>query len=161
MVPNLFEDQPTVNANSDEPSNKVPRLSQISKRLDHESPFLISKSLTRTSEFEDESGDGTKDAEEERKDSEAPVVEKQVRTRRRKKLIIDDIKEIDSSTMKSQLSDTSGILGTLELAPPTRKLMQLKESGGVDKLFSLTSRPLHCRFLLKVSCWISRLICSA
>ena len=99
----------------------------------------------------DESGDGTKEDEEGKKDSEAPVVEKQVRTRRRKKLIIDDIKEIDSSTMKSQLSDTSGILGTLELAPPTRKLMQLKESGGVDKLFSLTSRPLHCRFLQKVT----------
>ena len=86
----------------------------------------------------------------EKKKDEAQVVEKQVRTRRKKKLIIDEVKEIDSATMKAQLSDTSGILGTLELAPPTRKLMQWKESGTVDKLFSSTSRPLHSKVLLKV-----------
>jgi len=76
--------------------------------------------------------------------------EKQIRTRRRRnKLIIDDIKEIDSATMKSQLNDTSSILGTLELAPPTRKLMQLKETGGVDRLFAMTCRPLHSKLLNK------------
>jgi cohesin complex subunit SCC1 len=79
------------------------------------------------------------------------VVEKQAKTRRRRKLLIDDVKEIDSSTMKAQLSDTSGILGTLELAPPTRKLMQLKETGGVEKLFAMTSRPLNCKALQKVN----------
>lgn len=79
------------------------------------------------------------------------VVEKQIKTKRRRKLIIDDIKEIDSSTMKSQLSDTTGISGSLELAPPTRKLMQWKETGGVDKLFSMTSRPLHNKALHKVN----------
>jgi cohesin complex subunit SCC1 len=52
--------------------------------------------------------------------------------------------------MKTQLSDTSNILGQLELAPPTRRLMQLKETSGVDKMFSLTSRPLHNKALLKV-----------
>lgn len=52
--------------------------------------------------------------------------------------------------MKAQLSDTSSILGTLELAPPTRKLMQWKETGGVDKLFFMTSRPLHCKALSKL-----------
>jgi hypothetical protein len=52
--------------------------------------------------------------------------------------------------MKAQLSDTSSILGTLELAPPTRKLMELKETGGVDKLFFMTSRPLHSKQLSKL-----------
>ncbi len=76
--------------------------------------------------------------------------EKQIRSRRRRnKLIIDDIKEIDSAAMKSQLNDTSSILGTLELAPPTRKLMQLKETGGVDRLFAMTCRPLHSKLLSK------------
>ncbi len=81
----------------------------------------------------------------------AVVSEKQTKAKRRiRKLIIDDVKEIDSVSMKTQLSDTSNILGQLELAPPTRRLMQLKETSGVDKMFSLTSRPLHSKALLKV-----------
>lgn len=93
-----------------------------------------------------------KDVENEQLEELAPaaVVEKQVRARRRRKIIIDEIKEIDSGTMKNQLSDTSVILGQLELAPPTRRLMQLKETSSVDKMFSTTSRPLHSKVLLKV-----------
>lgn len=78
------------------------------------------------------------------------TVEKQIRTRRKRKLVVDDVKEIDSATMRAQLSDTTSILGTLELAPPTRKLMHLKEIGGVDKLFSMTGRAIHNRIIAKV-----------
>lgn len=78
------------------------------------------------------------------------VVEKQIKSKRRRKLVIDEVKEIDSASMKNQLSDTSNILGGLELAPPTIRLMQLKETSGVDKMFSLTSRPLHNKTLLKL-----------
>lgn len=53
--------------------------------------------------------------------------------------------------MKAQLSDTTSILGTLELAPPTRKLMLLKETGGVDKLFAMTGRPIHSKLVARVS----------
>ncbi len=83
----------------------------------------------------------------------APVQEKEkkIAKRRIRKLIIDDVKEIDSASMKTQLSDTSNIIGQLELAPPTRRLMQLKETSGVDKMFSMTSRPLHSKTLLRVS----------
>jgi cohesin complex subunit SCC1 len=42
--------------------------------------------------------------------------------------------------MKLQLSDTSDIISTLDLAPPTKKLMHWKETGGVEKLFSLPAR---------------------
>jgi cohesin complex subunit SCC1 len=52
--------------------------------------------------------------------------------------------------MKLQLSDTSGIQGSLELAPPTRRLMTIKENGVVDKLFSLTNRPMNCKVLQKL-----------
>ncbi len=88
-----------------------------------------------------------------------PVSERQNKTKRKiRKIIIDDIKEIDSASMKIQLSDTSNILGQLELAPPTRRLMQLKETSGVDKMFSLTSRPLHNKNLSKVADFSLKLI---
>lgn len=52
--------------------------------------------------------------------------------------------------MKSQLSDTSDIVTTLDLAPPTKRLMHWKETGGVEKLFALPGRPIPARVLFKV-----------
>jgi cohesin complex subunit SCC1 len=52
--------------------------------------------------------------------------------------------------MKSQLSDTSDIVTTLDLAPPTKRLMHWKETGGVEKLFALPGRPIPARTLFKV-----------
>lgn len=79
------------------------------------------------------------------------------RTRRKRKLIIDDQKGIPSEAMKVQLSDTSDIVSTMDLAPPTKKLMIWKETGGVDKLFSLPGRTLVSRKIAAVRCntlWI-------
>ncbi|XP_028966864.1 double-strand-break repair protein rad21-like protein 1 [Galendromus occidentalis] len=56
---------------------------------------------------------------------------------RKRKLIIDEVKNISGEEMKAQLSDTSDIVTTLDLAPPTKRLMHWKETGGVDKLLSL------------------------
>ncbi|CAF1437867.1 unnamed protein product [Didymodactylos carnosus] len=67
--------------------------------------------------------------------------------KRKRKLLIDDIKEIDSQSMKTQLSDTSDIVGVLELAPPTRRLMHWKETGGVEKLFTLTATQIFSKSL--------------
>jgi len=53
--------------------------------------------------------------------------------------------------MKNQLSNTSDIVTTLDLAPPTRRLMHWKETGGVEKLFALPGRPIPSRNLFKVS----------
>ena len=72
------------------------------------------------------------------------------RQRRKRKLIIDEKKGIDSKEMKLQLADTSDIMTTLDLAPPTKKLMHWKETGGVEKLFALPGRQI-------VSKWLSRL----
>lgn len=137
VVPALFEDQPTVMP-SDEPAEKIPHLEQDKNDS--------STSLEENKENKDIENENIKPTES----VPAAVVEKQVRTRRRRKLIIDEIKEIDSGTMKNQLSDTSAILGQLELAPPTRRLMQLKETSSIEKMFSTTSRPLHCKILLKL-----------
>ena len=52
--------------------------------------------------------------------------------------------------MKAQLSDTSDIVTTLDLAPPTKRLMHWKETGGVEKLFALPGRPIPARVLFKV-----------
>jgi len=59
-----------------------------------------------------------------------------VRQRRKRKLIIDPLIELDGQTMREQLKDVDDIVTTLDMAPPTKRLMLWKEVGGVDKLFS-------------------------
>merc|ERR1719189_2568754 len=70
-----------------------------------------------------------------------------VRTKRKRKLIVDEVKAIAGEEMKAQLSDTQDIITTLDLAPPTKRLMHWKETGGVEKLFALPGKPLHSRAL--------------
>jgi len=62
--------------------------------------------------------------------------------KRKRKLIVDEQKGIPSETMKLQLSDCSDIVTSLDLAPPTKKLMLWKETGGVEKVFVLPGRPI-------------------
>lgn len=64
--------------------------------------------------------------------------------------MVDEQKGIDSQSMKEQLFQTNDIVTTLDLAPPTRKLMQWKESGTVDKLFALPARIVPTKALEKV-----------
>jgi cohesin complex subunit SCC1 len=47
------------------------------------------------------------------------------------------VKAISGDDLKSQLLDTEDILIPLDLAPPTKKLMVMKEVGATDKLFTL------------------------
>uniref|UniRef100_A0A6P4EEL5 Double-strand-break repair protein rad21 homolog n=1 Tax=Drosophila rhopaloa TaxID=1041015 RepID=A0A6P4EEL5_DRORH len=77
----------------------------------------------------------------------ATVYKGLTKTKRKRKLIIDEIKNISGEEMKAQLADTSDILTTLDLAPPTKRLMYWKETGGVEKLFSLPSRSIPARSL--------------
>ncbi|XP_068930076.1 double-strand-break repair protein rad21-like protein 1 [Petaurus breviceps papuanus] len=58
------------------------------------------------------------------------------KNKHKKKLLIDPVKEISSNTMDKQLSNFMDTLTVLELAPPTRRLMMWKETGGVDTLLS-------------------------
>lgn len=139
----MFDEQTTVNiGNLDDTAAKTNTANEKpddEEQLDKDAAAVM-----------DEPGDENNEIANANKKDAPVTVEKQIRTRRRRKLIIDDVKEIDSTTMKTQLSDTTSILGTLELAPPTRKLMLLKETGGVDKLFSMTGRPIHSRVIAKV-----------
>lgn len=73
-----------------------------------------------------------------------------VRGKRKRKLIVDEQQGIPSESMKLQLSDTSDIVTTLDLAPPTKKLMHWKETGGVEKLFALAGRSLVSKAVKKM-----------
>lgn len=61
---------------------------------------------------------------------------KDARIRRKRKLIVDPVIELDGQTMREQLKNFEDIVTSLDMAPPTKRLMQWKEIGGVDKLFS-------------------------
>uniref|UniRef100_A0A3P8TQB2 RAD21 cohesin complex component b n=1 Tax=Amphiprion percula TaxID=161767 RepID=A0A3P8TQB2_AMPPE len=80
------------------------------------------------------------------------ITVKETKAKRKRKLIVDSVKELDSKTIRAQLSDYSDIVTTLDLAPPTKKLMMWKETGGVEKLFSLPAQPLWNSRLLIVRC---------
>ncbi|XP_041738885.1 double-strand-break repair protein rad21 homolog A [Coregonus clupeaformis] len=77
------------------------------------------------------------------------ITVKETKAKRKRKLIVDNLKELDSKTIRAQLSDYSDIVTTLDLAPPTKKLMMWKETGGVEKLFTLPAQPLWNSRLLK------------
>lgn len=79
----------------------------------------------------------------------ASVLRGLTKTKRKRKLIVDEIKNISGEEMKNQLSDTSDIVTTLDLAPPTKRLMHWKETGGVEKLFALPARSIPARLLSK------------
>lgn len=74
--------------------------------------------------------------------------------KKKRKLIVDEQKAISSESMKVQLANGMDLITPLDLAPPTKKLMQWKESGGVERLLVLPGRPLLRKEHLQVSCSI-------
>ena len=50
--------------------------------------------------------------------------------------------------MKAQLSDTTDIITTLDLAPPSKKLMHWKRTGTSEKMFALPERLMPSKLLL-------------
>lgn len=65
--------------------------------------------------------------------------------------MVDEVKELAGDLIKSQLKDTSDIVTSLDLAPPTKKLMLWKETGGAEKLFGLPGRLHNSKRILGVS----------
>lgn len=49
---------------------------------------------------------------------------------------MDGTKELSNNAIREQLTDWPDLEVAMDIAPPTRQLMQWKESGGVDTLFS-------------------------
>lgn len=66
--------------------------------------------------------------------------------RRRLGIIVDEVKTLSGEEIKAQLSDTKDIVTALDLAPPSKQLMEVKRSTNVDKLFA---QP-ECHILSKV-----------
>lgn len=58
------------------------------------------------------------------------------RGKRKRKLVVDQTKELSNEFIREQLSDFSDLVVPMDLAPPTLQLMLWKESGGADKLFA-------------------------
>uniref|UniRef100_A0A8C7DNU9 RAD21 cohesin complex component like 1 n=1 Tax=Oncorhynchus kisutch TaxID=8019 RepID=A0A8C7DNU9_ONCKI len=64
--------------------------------------------------------------------------------KRRRRLVVDQAKELSNQAIREQLTDYSDLTAPLDIAPPTHQLMQWKESGGVDILFShLCAHVIH------------------
>lgn len=76
--------------------------------------------------------------------------ERTIKAKRKRKLIVDEVKNISGEEMKSQLSDSIDIVTTLDLAPPTKRLMHWKETGGVEKLFALPGDNILSKNISKV-----------
>ncbi|VDN28126.1 unnamed protein product [Gongylonema pulchrum] len=78
-------------------------------------------------------------------------IEKPGRPKRKRRLVVDEQKNISGDEMKGNMADFRDTVQPLDLAPPTRKLMKLKETGIADKLFVNPGCPhLRAFSLLKV-----------
>lgn len=64
------------------------------------------------------------------------------RKRKKRRLLIDPVKEISSKTMHKQLTSFMDTLMVLDLAPPTQRLMMWKKRGGVETLLSTATQDL-------------------
>ncbi|XP_010568057.1 PREDICTED: double-strand-break repair protein rad21-like protein 1 [Haliaeetus leucocephalus] len=70
------------------------------------------------------------------------AVTQRKKKKRKRKLLVDVEKELSCNTIYNQLKNCADILATLDLAPPTKKTMMWKKSGGVDKLLFHATQPV-------------------
>ncbi|XP_050763473.1 double-strand-break repair protein rad21-like protein 1 [Gymnogyps californianus] len=70
------------------------------------------------------------------------AVTQRKKNKRKRKLLVDIEKELSCNAIYNQLNNCMDILATLDLAPPTKKTMMWKKSGGVDKLLSHAAQPV-------------------
>ncbi|XP_074461446.1 double-strand-break repair protein rad21-like protein 1 [Larus michahellis] len=70
------------------------------------------------------------------------AVTQRKKNKRKRKLLVDVNKELDCNAIYNQLNNCTDTLATLDLAPPTKKTMMWKKSGGVDKLLSSATLPV-------------------
>ncbi|XP_012310698.2 double-strand-break repair protein rad21-like protein 1 isoform X3 [Aotus nancymaae] len=61
---------------------------------------------------------------------------------KKRRLLIDPVKELSSKVIHKQLTSFADTLMILELAPPTQRLMMWKKKGGVDTLLSTAAQDL-------------------
>lgn len=66
----------------------------------------------------------------------SPANSEKKRGKRKRKLIVDQNKELSDAYIKEQILDFSDLVGSMDLAPPTLQLMLWKENGGAHRLFA-------------------------
>ncbi|XP_054323674.1 double-strand-break repair protein rad21-like protein 1 isoform X4 [Pongo pygmaeus] len=76
---------------------------------------------------------------------------------KKRRLLIDPVKELSSKVIHKQLTSFADTLMVLELAPPTQRLMMWKKRGGVDTLLSTAAQDLiHAELkMLFTKCFLS------
>ena len=75
--------------------------------------------------------------------------------KKKRKLVIDEQKLIPSDTMRAQLRRAADLIVPLELAPPTKRLMEWKDIGGIDKLLVMPGKqigPTRLRQVIDFKC---------
>ena len=63
-------------------------------------------------------------------------MEKTGRSKKRRRLIVDEQKNISGDEMKANMANYGDTVQTLDLAPPTKQLMKLREMSSAEKLFN-------------------------
>ncbi|NXY52728.1 RD21L protein, partial [Callaeas wilsoni] len=71
-----------------------------------------------------------------------PAITQRGKKKRKRKLLVDVEKELSCNTIYKQLTNCTDLLRTLDLAPPTKKMMMWKEIGDVDKLLFHATQPV-------------------
>uniref|UniRef100_A0AC35TYC5 Rad21_Rec8_N domain-containing protein n=1 Tax=Rhabditophanes sp. KR3021 TaxID=114890 RepID=A0AC35TYC5_9BILA len=69
-------------------------------------------------------------------------IEKAPRSRKKRKLILDEHKTLSGEEMKANMANFATTIQPLDLAPPSKKLMRLLDYGTADKLFNHPLMPL-------------------
>ncbi|XP_035233462.1 double-strand-break repair protein rad21 homolog A-like isoform X2 [Stegodyphus dumicola] len=72
------------------------------------------------------------------------------KVKRRRKLIIDQVKSLSTEEMKFQINNITHNVATIDLAPPTKRLMLWKETGLVEKLLYRPGHPLLSKKLSEI-----------
>uniref|UniRef100_A0A0N4ZYC0 Rad21_Rec8_N domain-containing protein n=1 Tax=Parastrongyloides trichosuri TaxID=131310 RepID=A0A0N4ZYC0_PARTI len=68
--------------------------------------------------------------------SQLEVTIKASKAKKKRKLIIDEVKILSGEEMKNNMSDFSATIQPLDLAPPSKRLMRMVEFGQTDKLYN-------------------------
>ncbi|NXO00967.1 RD21L protein, partial [Rhinopomastus cyanomelas] len=78
------------------------------------------------------------------------AVSQRKKNKRKRKLLVDAVKELSCHAIYNQLNNCSDTLTVLDLAPPTKKTMEWKKSGGVENLLSEAAQPVFHEDLQKL-----------
>ncbi|KAM3872083.1 double-strand-break repair protein rad21-like protein 1 [Diretmus argenteus] len=71
-----------------------------------------------------------------------PTLDKKKTGKRRRRLVVDQVKELSDETIREQMADYSDLVVPLHMTAPTRQIMQWRETGLAELFQQLGSTPL-------------------